>query len=631
MATPLRTARPQAPGTGDVPLSPVQQRLAQIMATADDLSAASDSLELAARTWEERYHLSPQRGTILQALPIAESPTVLEIGARCGGLTRHLGELGGLVDAVEPQPAMARLARTRCADLPGVVVHETTLAAVPVEPAYDLVVAVDALDLLADEGMTIDDLLMWSAALLRPGGMVLVAGDNTVGVRFRAGDSTPLLHRVDASALPRLSRADVEASAVAAGLVATTLRAFPDHRHAKLLYDHDAVVELDPGLLAVLPSFPSPPYLERTAEFPERQLWAEAVHDGTAAEHANAVVVLAAREPVRIDAAAAYWSAGRSVGQSAFNRIRRHGDDIVVERALRFPDTKPPAGPLRLRPQLEPYVDGARLVRLLSESTSLERAAELLHPWRDLVHEACRDRSTVPWDLIPRNVMVTDDGLAAFDQEWELDGGDAATVLARGCFWLAYDLGIAGPRPCWLPATTVAATAHLIADLAGCSLPADWIGSFIDHESVHMSYVWPTDARHSRSARARKEWHQLTDLSRTELPRRTGADHSADSSGQDASDAVIEALTTTNAALQQRISELELELRHSALVHRDHAIGLMTTAETFRTRHEMAQSSLRRARTKITRLQKRNAEMRASLTWRIGSLFVRPISRLRRR
>ena len=100
---------------------------------------------------------------------------------------------------------------------------------------------------------------------------------------------------------------------------------------------------------------------------------------------------------------------------------------------------------------------------------------------------------------------------------------------------------------------------------------------------------------------------------------------------QESFTSVVEALSTANAALQLQVRDLELELRHAALIHRDHAIGLMATAEKLRQRHEISQSSLRRARDKATRLQKRNAAMRASATWRIGSFFVRPLTFLRRR
>ncbi|MBP2389231.1 methyltransferase [Aeromicrobium fastidiosum] len=632
--TPLRASGPGTSRPQDVAPSPLLDRLAHVLATTQDLSASSDALALAASTWEESYHLSPQRGNILRALPLPESPVVLEIGARCGGLTRHLGELGGTVDALEPHHGMAQVARARCADLTSVVVHEATLDDVPLETTYDLVVAVDASDLLASQGLTTADLAERATALLRPGGLLLIAGDNPRGVRFQAGDSTPTIGRDGGAPLARLHQADVESAVRAAGLEPRSLLAFPDHRHTQLLFDHDALAAIDSQLLLALPSFPSPPYLDRPATFPEEHLWAAAVEAGTGAQHANAYVVLAGTAPAPVNAAASFWTVGRRAAQSAFNRIRQRGDELVVERALAFPGSLAPDGPLSIRPHTEAFVAGATLTRRLGSAASIDEARALLRGWRDLVIASCHEGEPVPWDLIPRNVVVTDDQrLVAIDQEWQLDGGDAEVILTRGCFWLTYDVAIARRPPSWLPVTgttDVAALADLIADLAGCQLSAGWVDRLIDREAQHMSHVWPTDDRHSRAARARKEWHQLTDLSRTP-PQTDGPTETTEPVSSEAFSTVVEALSSTNAALQQQVRDLELELRHAELIHRDHAIGLMATAEKLRDRHEMSQSSLRRARAKMSRLQKRNAAMKASATWRVGSFFVRPFNRLRRR
>lgn len=630
-STPLRASGLGRSLPVDTAPSCLLERLADVFAASADLSASSDSLALAARTWDETYHLSPQRGNIVQALSLPPSPVVLEIGARCGGLTRHLGDLGGTVDALEPDRAMAQIARTRCADQSTVVIHEATLGDVPLEQTYDLVVAVDAVDLLTEHGLTVSDLVERAKAVLRPGGTLLIAGDNPLGARFQAGDATPTIGRNGGAALPRLPQGDVEAAVTSAGLTPRSLLAFPDHRHTQLLFDHDALAAIDPQLLRTLPKFPSPPYHDRVASFSEEHLWAAALEAGTGARHANAYVIVASDVPPPIDAAAYFWTVGRSAAQSAFNQIRHDGDEIVVGRARAFPEATTPGGPLSIRPHTEAFVPGVALTRRLSSTTSVDEARALLQGWRDLVVASCREDEPVPWDLIPRNVIVTDDDrLVAIDQEWQLEGGDADTVLTRGCFWLTYDLAIAGRPPCWLPTTSVAMLAELIANLADCDLPADWVEKFICREATHMSYVWPTDARHSRSARARKEWHQLTNLSRTE-PQSAGSNDQTDPLSQESFTSVVEALSTANAALQRRVRDLELELRHAALIHRDHAIGLMATAEKLRQRHEISQSSLRRARTKATRLQKRNAAMRASATWRIGSFFVRPLKFLRRR
>lgn len=627
--TPLRSATPPLAPEQSPALGRLETRLLAAITAAADPSSMSDDLELTARGWVEQYHLSPQRANVLRSLPLPVEPTVLEIGARGGGLTRYLGELGGPVDALETDPAMAAVARARCADLPLVTIHETKLADLPREPGYDLVVVVDALD---EQGLGIDGLLELCGAVLNPDGLIVLAADNVDGVRFVAGDTAPPIGRAAAAPPRRLLQADVETAVAAAGYATRSLHAFPDHRHTKVLYDHDALVAIDPALLAELPSFPSPPYRVRSTTFPEEQLWRAAIHDGTAAGHANSFVVLAGREVPALEPAATYWSLGRRSAQSAANRVVRHGHDVVVERAPAFPSMFPADGPLRLRPHTEPFVRGTSMVEALAEATTLEDAARLLTAWRDLVTAACEGAQSVPWDLIPRNVVVTDDGqVRTIDQEWELDGGDAVTVLSRGCFWLAHDLLIARTPPGWLPPSTVASGARLIAQLARCGLQSDWLDRFIDRESVHMSCVWPANARYSRSGRARKEWHKLTELSNLGGETAPLEDSPTDAGATEPLQDVVAALSATNAELQQRVQKLEMELRHAALVHRDHAIGLMATAETFRRRHEIAEESLAQARAKAARLTKRVRAMRASRTWRVGSFFTRPMARLKGR
>ncbi|MET0931154.1 MAG: methyltransferase domain-containing protein [Aeromicrobium sp.] len=631
--TPLRSANPPQGHTEAVHLDPAQSHLVAILERAEDLSSWSDDLELSAHAWAERYHLAPQRANVLRSLPLPAQPDVLEIGARCGGLTRYLGELGGLVDALEPDPGLSAVARARCADQPSVRFFADTIVAVPPIPAYDLVVVIDAVDLMDEQELDMEALADRCAAVLRPGGLVVFAADNANGVRNLAGDSAPPIGRPSGGSPRRLLQADVESSFAAAGLATRSLQAFPDHRHTKVLYDHDALTAIDPHLLTELPAFPSPPYAARRSDFPEKPMWDSAVRAGTAAGHANSFVVLAGTTPPTVDVAATYWTMGRRAAQSAVNRIIRSDDGVVVQRSPAFPAAFPADTALHLRPHTEPFVRGASMTAALAAAPTVKSVSTLLYTWRDLVENACHDSSSIPWDLIPRNVVITDAGDAVpIDQEWELDGGDAVTILTRGCFWLAYDLLDARPRPTWLPSSSVATAARLLADLAGLGLPSDWLDSFIDREARHMAIVWPASTRYSRPRRARKEWHNLTDLSNRE-PTESSDDPTSEvepvpGTGESLPE-VIEALSVTNADLQERIRSLQAQIRHVELVHRDHAIGLMATAETLRRRHEISERSLAQARAKSTRLQKRVRSMQASRTWRIGSFFTRPMARLR--
>ena len=79
------------------------------------------------------------------------------------------------------------------------------------------------------------------------------------------------------------------------------------------------------------------------------------------------------------------------------------------------------------------------------------------------------------------------------------------------------------------------------------------------------------------------------------------------------------------------------DLRHRLLTSRDHAIGAEAEAATWREKFRTAEQELLHARhdlavasNALDNLDKHVKEIRASTTWRIGSLFVRPLTRLRR-
>ena len=91
--------------------------LAEIFAGARDLSVGSVELRTHIKDWVTKYHLSPSRTTIFDALGLhAGDARVLELGCGCGAITRWLAENCAEVHAVEGSAARARVARLRNRD-----------------------------------------------------------------------------------------------------------------------------------------------------------------------------------------------------------------------------------------------------------------------------------------------------------------------------------------------------------------------------------------------------------------------------------------------------------------------------------------------------------------------------------
>lgn len=631
--TPLRSGEVLTPARPQASSDPYAAHLMALIEAADDVSSWSDSLAVAAPAWPDSYHLHPARANVLRTLPLPEQATVLELGARAGALTRHLGETSALVDALELDPAMAAVAAARCADLDTVQIHIGWIDAVPEEPAYDVIIAIDVLDEIHDSGMTLESFLARCRALLRPSGIVVMAVDNSHGLGLILGDRTPKLPFAGNRRATTCTTSELDSAARATGLETVTLSAFPDHRHTQLLFSHERLAEVAPALLGELPKFTHPPlvrpHLDPDAE---RQRWLATLGDGTAEGVASSIILLAGDTAPVVEDAAAFWSLGRAAAQSACNRIRNEDGAPVVIRDHAFPQAPPVDLPLRLHPHTEPVVQGTPLVRVLAAETSLARARDLLFAWSELVGEAEVDGSSVPWDLIPRNVLVLPDGtMQAVDQEWQRDEADADRVRARGWFWLAADLVQSPTRPWWLIGTTVREAAQHLRRLSGAEPDPFWIETFIRCEADDAACVAPTTTRHSRSFHAHKNRGALMSVSQS------GGSQEASASPTDPVDddslaalrGVLAAVSDENDLLREHVQSLELDRRHMTLVHRDHVLGLNAELEILRERMASTQMSLRRSKLKATRLQKKVADMRASSTWRIGRMFIAPIARLR--
>ncbi|KQX71781.1 hypothetical protein ASD10_17610 [Aeromicrobium sp. Root472D3] len=618
-ATPLRDLHPSGgiSSTGG-PDDPVAAHLLEVVAAASDRSSWSDELSLRVDTWTDRYHLSPLRAHVLRGLRLGPVDTVLEVGAGAGAVTRYLGEVAATVDALEADPGLAAVARVRCADLPGVVVHGLALDDVPVAPAYDLVTVTEV---PAGDGTPADRLLHLVAtahALLRPGGRVVVALDNADGVRRLAGGG---LARVHPGGPPPLcaTRAELADAATSAGLSAQVLGAFPDHRHTRTLIDHDGLRSVDPTLAERIVRLPSPPYDgEQLDGDLERRAWSEAVAAGHDGDRANSLVLVAGGSPLDLDPAT-YWSADRRADLSAANHVRHTAEGRVVVRERAFPSAPALDGPITLRPQVEPYVVGESLVERVAATPAPADAAPLLGLWTSVVDEHVDAGGGVPWDLIPRNVLVDGAGTAhAIDQEWQHTSSDRRSTIRRGAFWLSYDLLFTATTPPWLAGHTVLSGADVLLALAGEDVPPDWRPD-LDAEALAMASLAPRAPHASLAAQTRKERRNVTYLSE-QSP-----------SSDDPHDPVVAGLTAANRELRARLEELELARRHDEIVQRDHAIGLRAKLETARAELEAVRDKEAGTRDRVVELEQEIAAIRSSTTWRVGSRLVQPAARATRR
>lgn len=174
----------------------VEDYLLYGISSVNDRTSLSEELRGWIKDWPTRYHLSPVRANLLRAFSFFGPDTsVLELGAGCGALTRYLGELCGHVDAIEGSYARARIARQRCLDMPNVNVYVANIFDLCFSPSYDVVVLIGVLEYApvfytgdhAGKDDPCYDLLTIARQALKPNGVLVLAIENKLGLKYWAG------------------------------------------------------------------------------------------------------------------------------------------------------------------------------------------------------------------------------------------------------------------------------------------------------------------------------------------------------------------------------------------------------------------------------------------------------------
>lgn len=478
-----------------------------VMATDPaSLGSADDTLLSHARGWAERYHVHPARANVVRPLALPAGARVLEIGAGCGAVTRYLGETVALVDALEPVPARARVARARTRDLDNVEVFVGMLEDVPDEPQYDVVVVVGVLEYVGGGSASDEAYRAFLEGIRRrllPGGTLVLAIENKLGVKYLAGAPEDHSDRVFDSleSYPRTSpartfdRRSLEALVRSAGMEPETRLAFPDYKITRAVLDPRVLAAHDASLLHRIPAFPSPDWgSPRPRLADERLLWRSLVEAGLSQETGNSFLLLA-RSPGAergdlwpASSAAVFFSTGRRAELAARTTVVVDDDGLLFRRDH---PSAAPVGPLTVSPSEDRHQRGVDLIDVVAAAPDpLAALAGLLPRWVALVDERVRDGEPVPVDLVPHNLLVREDGaLVVVDEEWASTVATRRDVLGRGVLWLSINLTqrVAPERLEGLG--TVRDVVLAVGALAGLGSDGAWLDDAVDREAVFQATV----------------------------------------------------------------------------------------------------------------------------------------------
>lgn len=425
------------------------------VSSESDLASTSDSLSRRARSWPALYHTAPARGNLVRGFELEKHHRVLEIGAGCGAVTRVLGERVGIVDALEPVESRARVLRARTRDLANVQVFLGEVGDVPPEPAYDIVIIVGVLEYVCSGDKSFAPYVEWLCDvgnLLRPGGVLVLAIENQLGVKYLAGSPEDHTNRIFdglegypyPSAARTFSRNELLDILSRAGFdPVQMLGTFPDYKLPRVI-----LAESDKGILEAvlrrLPQFPSPDWITPRPELAdEGLLWQTFVRAGLADEVVNSFVALARRpgpEPVELwpeQRMAAFFPTHTRASRYGYTAtVDSNGNEVVVDRRPWHESAGD--GWLRHHVHAEPWVEGDWLVDWIARSDE-EHAAMALRQWGEMLRGQAGAR--VPLDLVPHNLIVSDGGdLVAIDSEWSSSRHTLEAVAARGAHYLAVEI-----------------------------------------------------------------------------------------------------------------------------------------------------------------------------------------------
>lgn len=295
--------------------------LHKILSNATDLSSTSPELQAHIVDWPSEYHLSEVRANLLRALDLSGVKRVLELGCGCGSISRYLGEQTHLtIDAVEGSPSRAALAALRCRDLDNVTISTANFNQLDFPQGhYDLVLFVGVTEYAGrfserdTDQQALQDLLILGKRAATPDGVVLVAIENRLGLKYMQGacedhyavPNIGLENYPNSSGIRTYSKAEWQVQIAEAGFKACDyIYPFPDYKVPTLLVNDRFIanrsssqieaVERELTLLkAGLARVQSRDYV---ADFDlgarEAYLWKGLLDAGTLAEHANSFLLL---------------------------------------------------------------------------------------------------------------------------------------------------------------------------------------------------------------------------------------------------------------------------------------------------------------------------------------------------
>lgn len=448
-----------------------EERIYRSVADAANTDVYSQELVSRINDWPSEYHFSPRRANLIRLLDLGTDHRVLELGCGCGAITKALAETGCRVDAIEGSPRRARVAAARVRGHDRARIYHSNFQDVAMEPRYDLVTLIGVLEyspvyLEAEDPFVACLRIAMSA--LKPGGTLLVAIENKLGLKYFAGISEDHFNRPYYGIEGRYGKKEItthgreglERKLHAAGFGGVSFYfPFPDYKLPEVVIAEHALERNDFRAADLLQGMEHRDYAgPGKAHFNLDMTWQSLHEEGLLGAMSNSFLVLATREgpSALTDPAllAQKYTDTRRPGLNSVTAFVADANGIAV--------CKSPIGTGQPLPDdiehaftQERYRHGRNLLGLLRRAATSGRTSEfgaLLNRWSGTLQAAAGDDGLLPadWmDAIPSNLILQADGHCAYiDREWRLRRQVPPSLpLYRGLLLLAEDPALASLLP----------------------------------------------------------------------------------------------------------------------------------------------------------------------------------------
>jgi GT2 family glycosyltransferase/glycosyltransferase involved in cell wall biosynthesis/SAM-dependent methyltransferase len=289
-------------------------RIAGIIDQTSDLTVLSTELRQHCTDWPSLYHLSGARANILRPFASLLSGDILEIGAGCGAITRYLGESGAKVLALEGSLRRAAIARARTGDLDNVTVLAERFDDFKCGQQFNVITLIGVLEYanLFTSGENAPLVMLERVrSLLKPGGRLIIAIENQLGLKYFAGALEDHLgqamygiegrYRKDQpQTFGRKVLADILNQA---GFTTTEFLApFPDYKRPVSIVTEEGFAARDFDAAAFAwQSVQRDSQLPEYSDFSLELAWPELFKNGLALDVANSFLIVASSDNCRIE------------------------------------------------------------------------------------------------------------------------------------------------------------------------------------------------------------------------------------------------------------------------------------------------------------------------------------------